>query len=302
MENVIQHLMDQIGIKSPLQIRNVQKYVDEMWPVERENFQRRIQYLLHEGETYETIADGYLQFCLYFMEERKYFMRMGTYRHSTFDEIAYLYNDEKYMKNYMLGLSLAIYLWKIQRDNMRFFRGKCQADKHQGGKYLEVGPGHGEYLVTAVENMSFDNYVAVDISKTAVNMTKSYLDFALKEKQDKLKRVCVENKDFLDFSQKEKFDAIVVSEVIEHVENPKKFLIQIRKLAKEDTYIYVSTAINSPFPDHLYHFHNKGEVYSLIEEAGLKVVDEMFSSADGVEMEKAVKKNYDITVGFILTI
>lgn len=300
MEKEIELLITKIAEKSPTQEKNVQKYVKAMYKQEREKLVRRIHYFLEQGHTYETMAEGYIKFCEYFSEERFYFMENGTYRYSTYEEASVLYNDEEYMNNYMTGLAFAIYLWGIQRDGMRFFRKKCQEDVHKGGKYLEVGPGHGEYLVTAIENMGFDHYLAVDISKTAAEITKGFVDFALKERPDMLGKVDVIHKDFFDFTMEEKFDAVVISEVLEHVENPKDFLVQVRKLSKKDTFIYLSTAINSPYPDHLYLFHNKDEIYALFEETGLKVVDEVVSTIDGVTMEKAVKKKYDIMAGFIL--
>ena len=302
MENEIELLVSQIEQKSPLQAKNVQKYVTAMYDIEREKLIRRIRYFLEQGYNYETITESYLSFCAYFTEERLYFVQNGTYRYSTYEEAAALYENSEYMKNYMIGLSLAIYLWGIQREGMRFFREKCQQDMHKGGQYLEVGPGHGEYLITAIENMSFDHYTAVDISMTAAQLTQSFIKFALRDKQDMLNKVTVEHKDFFDFTSEEKFDGIVISEVLEHVENPKDFLVQVRKLSKKDTFIYLSTAINSPFPDHLYHFRNKEEVYSLFEETGLQVVDEVSSTIDGISLEKAINKKYDIMVGFILSI
>lgn len=300
MEREIKLLITKIAEKSPTQEKNVQKYVQAMHENEREKLIRRIHYFLEMGHTYETMAEGYLKFCEYFSEERFYFLENGTYRYSTFEEASVLYNDEEYMNNYMIGLAFAIYFWGIQRDGMRFFRKKCQEDVHKGGRYLEVGPGHGEYLVTAIENMGLDHYLAVDISKTAAELTQRFVEFALKEQPELLGRVDVKCMDFFDFTAEEKFDAIVISEVLEHVENPKDFLVQVRNLSKNDTFIYLSTAINSPYPDHLHLFHNKEEIYEMFGQTGLKVVDEVVSTIDGISMEKAIRKKYDIMVGFIL--
>lgn len=300
MAGVLDDLMSRIREKSSLQARNVQKYLDEMNSTEKEKLSRRIHYFLETGEDYDSLAEGYLNFCFYFMEERKYFVEHGSYRYSTYKEAEGLYKDAAYMKNYMIGLSLAVYLWSIQRESMRFFVDKCQKDSHTGGKYLEVGPGHGEYLVTAVENMSFDHYLAVDISRTAAEMTKEFVRYALRNNAEAMEKVSVLHKDFFSIKE-EKFDGIVISEVLEHVENPKDFLLQTGRLAKPDTFIYLSTAVNSPFPDHLYHFRSKEEVHCLLKETGFKIVDEIISTAEGISMEKAVKKGYDITLGFILS-
>lgn len=301
MEREIGLLVKEIEKRSSLQKKNIQKYVEAMDGSERAKLIRRISYFLEQGYTYGTISESYLKFCTYFTEERLYFVENGTYRYSTYKEAAELYKNQEYMNNYMIGLAVSIYLWSIQRDGMRFFKDKCRKDSHKGGSYLEVGPGHGEYLVTAIENMSFDNYLAVDISLTAAELTKSFVEFALRDRLDLLNKVKIEHKDFFEFTTKEKFDGIVISEVLEHVENPKDFLKQVKKVSKKDTFIYLSTAINSPYPDHLYHFHNKEEVYSLFEETGLRVIDEVVSTIDGITLEKAVNKKYDIMIGFILS-
>lgn len=299
--SVINDLLVCIQDKSPLQARNIDKYLGEMDVIEKEKLNRRLEYLVFSGETIESIVTSYLSFCEYFMIERKYFVENGSYRYSSYEEAAVLYNDTEYMKNYMIGLPLGLYLWRMQRDSMRFFREKCKLDKHTSGKYLEVGPGHGEYLVTAIENMNFDEYYAIDISQSSVEMTKGFVSYVYGTKPEIFGKINIERKDFFELENKI-YDAIVISEVLEHVENPYDFLCKIKELSNKDTFIYLSTAINSPFPDHLYHFHNREEVCKMIQDSGLKIVDEVMSTAEGITLDRAIKKNYDITIGFILKI
>lgn len=298
---VIESLLDCIAEMSPLQENNVKRYLNAMSSLEKDNLDRRLNYLLSTGNTIEDIAQSYLNFCMYFLEERKYFVEHGQYRYSTYEEASVLYEDREYMNNYMVGLALGLYMWQIQRVTMDFFRKKCSEDKHEGGAYLEVGPGHGEYLVTAFENMNFDSFYAVDISQSSVDITNSFLNYVYHDQPDNLNKILVERKDFFDLDDN-KYDAIVISEVIEHVVNPKDFLVQVKKLAKKDSFIYISTAINSPFPDHLYLFRSIEEVHKMIEEAGLIIVDEITSTSEGISLEKAIKKKYDITIGFILSV
>jgi tRNA G46 methylase TrmB len=48
-------------------------------------------------------------------------------------------------------------------------------DLARDSKYLEIGPGHGEYFVTAMQQTNFSEYVAVDISKTSVELTQNFI-------------------------------------------------------------------------------------------------------------------------------
>lgn len=300
--NYIRQFLHSVSLASDLQGQHVQGYYDSMDDDDRVALEKRIAYLCEiEGNSISNLTDSYMAWCGYFTEERKYFVRHGgEYRNHSFAEIDAAYKDPEYMKNYMIGLSLSAYLWDIQRQNLKFFKRYCAIDKHKGGKYLEIGPGHGEYLSTAVENTNFDYYLGVDISDSAAKQTKSFLSYQYKEKPEILRKIEVRNQDFFDMDENDKYDAIVISQVIEHVEDPKSFLHKVLKLAKTGALIYVSTAINSPFPDHIYHFHNSEEVRRIVRECGLDIVSEFQSTADGMSLERAIKKNYDIVIGFIL--
>ena len=51
--------------------------------------------------------------------------------------------------------------------------------------------------------------------------------------------------------QLQEYDSIVVSEVLEHMENPLAAL-SLKKLLRPGGYIYVNMPANSPCPDHLF--------------------------------------------------
>lgn len=298
----IDGFLKNVMLISNLQGKHVQEYYDAMEDEDRQALEKRIQYLCEiDGNSVAEVAESYIAWCTYFAEERKYYLTHNRqYRNHSFEEISEAYQDAKYMKNYMIGLSLSAYLWSIQRDNLKFFKKYCLQKRAKGGRYLEIGPGHGEYLSTAVENTDFDYYLGVDISESAANQTSSFLKYIYHNSPENLRKIEVKNQDFFEMDESDKFDAIVISQVIEHVENPRSFLEKARKISNPGALIYVSTAINSPFPDHIYHFHNSTEVWTMIDEAGFDIIDEFKSSSDGISLEKAIKKEYDIVIGFIL--
>ena len=294
--DIVMDFFYKIVEKQASQEKKVESFLQSMTEEEKKYLARRIQYFFLQGENIDSLADAYLALCDYLAEERIYFVKTGTYRYHSFEETASLYEDSNYMFNAMLGLGVSAYMWQIQKDNMRFFRDACKKDTHTSGRYLEIGPGHGEYFVTAMENTNFDEYIGVDISETSVEMTKGFAKYAVGNK----KKYSVLHKNFFDYDSNEKFQGIVMGEVLEHVENPLDFLKKISELADEDSFIYLSTAINAPYPDHIYLFRNMEEIYELFDQADLRVKDEICTTSEGITLEKAIKKKFDIIVGFIL--
>jgi 2-polyprenyl-3-methyl-5-hydroxy-6-metoxy-1,4-benzoquinol methylase len=295
-ENILDSFFETITKKDIFQKKKMDSYIHSMTLDEKEKLARRLKFFLINGETVDSLAEAYLAFCNYFAEERMHFVRTGAYRYHSSEETLPLYNNSQYMHNYMIGLGLSVYMWKIQRDNMRFFLKECRECACNGGRYLEVGPGHGEYFVSAMENTNFDSYIGVDISETAAMITRNFLGYAAEEK----KKFDILHKDFFDFKAEECFQGIVLGEILEHVENPLAFLKKVYELADENAFIFLSTAINSPYPDHIYHFHNAEDIYMLFDQANLRVKKEMYTTAEGISLEKAAKKNFDIVAGFIL--
>ena len=149
-----------------------------------------------------------------------------------------------------------------------------------------------------MENTNFDSYCAIDISATSVNITREFTKYSLRGQAKK--NYMVLQKDFFDFTSDDKFDAIIMGEVLEHVENPTMFLDKIYDVAKEDAFIYITTAINAPQPDHIYHFKTIEDVLKMFADSNMEVVDQIALTANKVSIEKALKKKYAIVVGFVL--
>ena len=90
--------------------------------------------------------------------------------------------------------------------------------------------------------------------------------------------------DFLQFNPDVLFSCIVMGEVLEHVERPELFLEKVAKLAEEDAYIFVTTAVNSPAIDHIYLFRSSEEVEQLMRNCGLEITDKLCLPHPGVTL------------------
>jgi len=290
-------LVDGIGAASTMQRRAVESALEALTQGERLELQSYLEFCTKEGWGIDQLVGAYMTITHDTMREQIFFQRNGQYRHSSFDSVASnVYFDTKYMSSYMYGLALTLFLWPNHLQIVRFFRDMLP--RKRGGTYLEVGPGHGAFFRYAVRYGGFDTCVGVDISPTSLQMTRKLL-----ESDTSLDRARWElmNTDFLAATTlHERYDAIVMGEVLEHVEEPLKFLERIRDLAAKNAFIFITTAINAPAIDHIYLFRTVEEVRDLVTAAGMTVRDVLATPYTGCSMEETVQKKLPINVAMVL--
>ena len=264
---------------------------------ERHELAEYNSFCLEDGLDIETLAASYAVIVDDTLREQLYFLRNKEYRHSSFAEVAdSVYFDDAYMRHYMHGLALTAFIWPNHLDMHRFFV-RC-LPREQGGSYLEIGPGHGANFLAAIRLGSYDTFAGVDISPTSIDLTRRLIARAA---PDRIQDVALLQEDFLTWrSDDAPFDAIVMGEVLEHVEQPGAFLAQIAALSGPDTYIHVTTCINAPAIDHIYLFRDNDEIEKMIAENGLKVVDRYLGPHVGNTVEKCIKHNLPMNVAYVL--
>lgn len=264
---------------------------------ETEELSEYIRYCLDGGLDLPELVSCYLTILDDTFEEQLNFMRTNAYRHSTFLEVAdSVYFNQEYMTRYMHGLALTAFIWPNHVDIRRFFLENLPRDK--AGHYLEIGPGHGFFFMTAMQLGSFDRFSGIDISKASLDLTRRIIGHHFPQES---RRVELVESDFLKSTMSDgPFAAIVMGEVLEHVERPQDFLARIAELAAPDTYIFVTTCINAPAIDHIYLYRAPEEVVEMIEAAGLKVRNRYTGAYFGKSLEQSLRQNLPINIAFVL--
>ncbi len=296
MGELVNQFIFKIGERDPFQRKALEK--DEPLIDEKENLEHFLQFCVQQKKnTIDELVEAYLFLINMFREETYYFISNGKYRFSKYEEIGNsVYGNRDYMQKYMIGLAISDYIMIPHLKMIRFFQENVQKLSNGGGKYFEIGPGSGQFLVKAIERGNFTKYKACDLSQTSVNLCNDYLAYS--GLIDKCK---VECKNFFDYGEEEKYDCIVMGEVLEHVENPSAMLKRIYEMLKDGGKAFITTVINAPAIDHIYLFSTKEEVLNLLENAGFGIEKFILATAGNVPLEKAEKKKFAIDMAMILT-
>lgn len=307
MDDLVQNFIKIVSEKNTFQKTYLEKW--EKNTDQKDKLELLLEYYQVQcGFNLEFLADSYHFINEMVIEETYYFIKYGTYRNSTFAEVNdQVYQNKEYMTKYMCGLSISDYIWNQHIEMLSYF--ESFLDHISGIKYLEIGPGFGQYLLRAIERNCFERYLAVDLSETSVQGCKNFINYRNKTRKETMQIVLSENsegkyavlqKNFFEFDAKDKFDCIVMGEVLEHVEQPLQMLKKISSLLSIDGTAFITTVINAPTIDHIYLFSTVNEVLDIVENAGLQVKDYICAVAGNMSLEKALKKKRAVTIAMIV--
>ena len=244
------------------------------------------------GNDLGRLIRGYQWMVGMLMDEERYFRRTGTYRNSSFDHVnKTVYQKRDVMSLYLDGLLLSYVLWPNHLLSISFYLKEFLGKATVGGRHLEIGPGHGLLLTLAVQRAQPRDVQAIDISPTSLDQTRRCL-----ETLGCVDKVTLKIQDILTNDHDiEEFDSIVISEVIEHLEDPENVLQQLRRRLRPGGRIFINVPINSPAIDHIYLLQTPEEVLELIGRAGLQGCGFCFAPAAGYTLEHALKQRSTIS-------
>ena len=293
----VNSLLGEIVRINPLQSRFIEESLDGVSSDELQDLAEYVRFCGVNSLDIRYLAQCYDLIVKDTLREQLYFQRHKRYRYSTFAEVAdSVYFDDEYMSKYMHGLAITAWLWPNHRDMHRYFARSIPTMAK--GNYLEVGPGHGVYMMTAMKLSQYDRFEGIDLSPTSVDMTKALLD---SRNQTGVANYEIYCSDFLkDDLHNDRYDAIVMGEVLEHVEQPLEFLQKIRELAAEDAFIFVTTPVNAPAIDHIYLFDSFNAIEELVVKAGLSIRDSRQVPYPGQTVEESTEQCLPINVALVL--
>ena len=296
--NNVAELVENIKALNKFQKNSIDPIIESLTKEEMDLFDTYIKHFVSTGLSIAFLAESYDFFCRETAKEQFYFMRNKKYRYSSFEETSSLvYFNKDYMWKYMHGIAVTLFLWEAHIEMRRFFEDVIPKDK--SGTYLEVAAGHGLHLMRAMHLSAYDKFEGIDISPTSVGMTQAILKNKVFGDFDPAKYNIYEQ-DFFKMDEGRSYDAIVAGEVIEHIEDAVGFLKKINGLANPDAFIFVTTCINAPEPDHIFLFDSLEHLENIVNESGLKISNKCVVPHIGLTLSQAKEKLMPINIAMVL--
>lgn len=236
----------------------------------------------------DTLCDDYRFLCEdIVLPEEIHFRRNGCYRLSSFaDANAECYANGAFMARYMNGLLLSDVLWANHASAFAHFVNAYLPQLGANCRHLEIGPGHGLFLHFAACHPGMKSVTGWDISPTSIAKTRH----ALKTLAAPLTPELLLN-DMFDAASDSKggFDSLVMSEILEHLEDPSGALTAVRDLLVPRGRLFVNVPANSPAPDHIFLFNSLDHACEIVRSCGYSVIDAAAYPMSGTTLERALR-------------
>ena len=248
--------------------------------------------LVLAGNRLATVAGNYRWTCDRLREEELHFHREGRYRLATFEEAdREVYSNADYMERYIDGLLLSQVLWFNHVSSCHFFFTETAPLLRTGARYLEIGPGHGLMMYLALRDFDLSAATAWDLSAVSIAQTREALRLL------GFSNAAFSVRDIMSVSEDEAdYDFVVLSEVLEHLEDPLAAMHQVRKLVDSNGLVFVNVPINSPSPDHIYLMRTPGDARRLLTETGFEIIREGCFATQNTPLERALKNQVSVSV------
>jgi 2-polyprenyl-3-methyl-5-hydroxy-6-metoxy-1,4-benzoquinol methylase len=278
----------------------IKRSVDPLTPELREQANRTADLILRLVENdLGTFIAGYRWMCEMAVEEQLYFSRNNAYRFSSFSPVnESVYQNTTMMRRYMDGLLLSQVLWSNHVVCSHFYEKRFLGQAKTGGSHLEIGPGHGLLLAVAASLGSFGYVEGWDISPSSIAYTRRCLDRLQIPRPVELTMVNVFSAD----ASGRTYDSVVMSEILEHLEEPRRALERVFATLAPGGRLYVNVPVNSPAIDHIFLLRSPDEAIELVKSAGFIIEETHFAPTSGYAIERAIKHKISVSVAIIVSV
>ena len=260
-------------------------------------FTEQLSTIVHKVGTeahgdFRSLAQDYRFLCENIvLPEELYFRRHGKYRLNTFEEaFATVYSNREFMTRYMNGLLVSDVIWINHCRCMMNYRQQFLTRLPEGSSLLEIGPGHGLLLYLSDDMRQLGSVTAWDISDASLALAQNTLDTLGARRPVKFEKRNIFDSSIMGPEFAGRFDGVVLSEVLEHLEEPLKAIEVLYHVCREGAHIWINVPANSPAPDHLYLVNDIEEPAELVRKAGFEIVGQAVYPTSGTTLEKAKAK------------
>jgi hypothetical protein len=215
------------------------------------------------NDSEDYIVKIYNDYYLEYLELQAEFNKTGRYRFSSYEEVDKILGPI-FHKNYIYVLLLSFLTTTYRYEMMKYISGSmANVLKENSENGLEIGFGTGIDLPSRLNY--FTNYDIFEINEYSEKI------FNLLYADNKTINY---NKAFYNFDDENKYSFVQLIELMEHLQDPKKYIDLSHKILKKNGRLIFTTAVNMANIDHIYLFNNLQSVRDLIDESKWKVVDE----------------------------
>lgn len=288
----LQRLVEAVAAHWPDHTDFLRKSLAGHPPRELEDLEALAGEILAIHEQPQRLAESYRWMCHQFLEEELYFRRNQEYRCRSFAQaFREVYSNPPFMQKYMEGLLLSQLFWQNHARAFLYFRRQFLPRLPERYDYLEIGPGHGLFLACAARDPRSGTVSAWDVSPESLQHTRACL-----RKLGTGLRVQLDLRDVLaDEEDGATFDAISISEVLEHLDDPAFALRKLRQRLKPDGRAFINVPINSPAPDHVFLLRRVEEASQLVLSNGYRVEELVPVPMTGYTLERAQRASATIS-------
>lgn len=223
--------------------------------------------------------NAYTSLCTRLVKYQAEFNRTRQYRYRTHQQVseAVYLNKEHMMTEYLPGLLLSHWLWPHQYRQLCFFQEQFVKQMADATEFLDVGVGSGAYSWKILQTWPGIQGQAIDISPASVEFASALNPTRYQATVQSIEQIPSTSTDWL-----------VCVEVLEHVEDPVQFLLQLHRVLKPGGTAFISAAINAASHDHIYLYSNTEQVQAHIEQVGFVVQQQLTTMASEPKKNRTI--------------